>query len=78
MKSVDTFCKCADSFLIFVLHLNCKEKCFKFLLASMKTLTNSGDVTGSRIIISNSQRVGNLSSAFEKADSQSSSCDSKK
>jgi hypothetical protein len=45
----------------------------------MKTLTNSGDFTGSRIRISNSggtsKRFGNLNSAFEKADSQSSACD---
>jgi hypothetical protein len=55
---------------------------FKFLLASVKTLTNSGDFTGSRIIISNSgstsKGIGNLNSAFEKADSQPSACDSKK
>ncbi len=39
----------------------------------MKTLTNSGDFTGSHIRISNfggtSKRLGNLNSAFEKADS---------
>jgi hypothetical protein len=48
----------------------------------MKTVTNFGDFTGSRIRISNSggtsKRIGNLNSAFEKADSQSSNCDFKK
>jgi hypothetical protein len=48
----------------------------------MKTLTISGDFTGSRIRISNSggtsKRIGNLHLAFEKADSQSSSCDFEK
>ncbi len=42
-----TFCGCADGFK-FVLHLHCQKITFKFLLASMKTLTNSGDFTGSR------------------------------
>jgi hypothetical protein len=54
----------------------------KFLLSSMKTLTNPGDFTGRRIKISNSggtsERNGNLNSAFEKADSQSSACDFEK
>jgi hypothetical protein len=47
----------------------------------LKTFTNSGDFTGSRIRISNSggnsKRIGNLNSVFEKADSQSSVCDLK-
>ncbi len=34
--------------------LTVKKNTFKFLLASMKTLTNSGDFTGSCIRISNS------------------------
>jgi hypothetical protein len=42
----------------------------------MKTLTNSWHFTGSHIRIFNSagtsKRLGNLNSAFEKADSQSS------
>ncbi len=41
---------------------------FKFLFASMKTVTNSGDFTGSRIRISDyggtSKKIGNLHSAF--------------
>jgi hypothetical protein len=44
----------------------------------MKTLTNSEDFTGSRIITlaaGTSKRIGNLNSAFEKADSRSSACD---
>ncbi len=50
----------------------------------MKTLTNCGDFTGagSSIRISNSgntpKRIGNLNSAFKKADSQSSTCDFEK
>jgi hypothetical protein len=48
----------------------------------MNTLNNSKDFTGSRIRISNtggpSNGIGNLNSAFEKADSQSSNCDFKK
>ncbi len=48
----------------------------------MKTLTNSGDFTGSRIRIFNSgdtsKRVGNLNSAFEKANIESSACDFEK
>jgi hypothetical protein len=47
----------------------------------MKTLTNSVDFTGSPIRISNSgvtsKRIGNLNSAFEKANGQSSACDFK-
>ncbi len=40
IKSVPTFCICAV--FNFFLHLNCQEKYFfKFLLVSMKTLTNS-------------------------------------
>jgi hypothetical protein len=45
----------------------------------MRTLTNSGYLTGSRIRISNSggtsKGFGNLNEAFEKADRQSSACD---
>jgi hypothetical protein len=48
----------------------------------MKTHTNSGDFSGRRIRISNSggtsKRIGNLNSAFEKADSHSSACDFEK
>jgi hypothetical protein len=48
----------------------------------MKTLTNFGGFTESRIRIFNSggtsKRFGNLNSAFEKADSQSSVCDLEK
>jgi hypothetical protein len=44
----------------------------------MKTLTNSGDFTGSCIRISNSKRIRNPNSAVEKANSQSSACDFKK
>jgi hypothetical protein len=48
----------------------------------MNTLINSKDFTGIRIRISNtggpSNGTGNLNSAFEKADSQSSACDFKK
>jgi hypothetical protein len=59
-----------------------KNNTLKFLLASINTLTNSKDFTGSRIRISNtggpSNGIGNLNSAFEKADSQSSHCDFKK
>jgi hypothetical protein len=48
----------------------------------MKTLTYSGDFTGSRIRIFNSggtsKIIGNLNSAFEKADSQSSACNFEK
>jgi hypothetical protein len=48
---------------------------FKFLLASMKTLTNYGDFTGSRInfppppnkTVGNSKRTMKLNSPFEKA-----------
>jgi hypothetical protein len=44
----------------------------------MKTLTNSTDFTGSRIRISNTdspfKEIGNLNSAFEKADSKLSTC----
>jgi hypothetical protein len=51
---------------------------FKFLLASIKTLTNSGYFTGSRIRISplssNSKGIVSLNSAFENGDSQSSNC----
>jgi hypothetical protein len=46
------------------------------------SLTNSGNFTGSHIRISNSggtsKRIGNLNSAFEKADSQSCACDFEK
>jgi hypothetical protein len=56
-----------------------KQYTFKVLLASMKTMTNSGDFTGSHIRISysggTSKRIGNLNSTFEKADSQASACD---
>jgi hypothetical protein len=58
-----------------------KKNTFKVVAASMKTLTgtNFGDFTGSRIRISYSEGtstiMGNLNSAFEKADSQSSDCD---
>jgi hypothetical protein len=65
-------------FLIFLASELLGNILFKFLLASMIRPTNSGDFTGSRIIISYSQRIGNLNSAFEKADIQSSACDSKK
>ncbi len=47
----------------------------------MKTLTNPGDFTGSRIKISNSgwlKRIRNLNLTFKKADSQSSACDFEK
>jgi hypothetical protein len=47
----------------------------------MKTHTNSGDFTGSRIRFNSggtSKRIGNLNSAFEKADSQSYVCDFEK
>jgi hypothetical protein len=48
----------------------------------MKTVSNSGDFTGSYIRISNSggasKRMGNPNSAFEKADSQSSVSDFEK
>jgi len=67
-------------FLIFM-HLNCLGKIlFMFLLASLKTLINSGDFTGNRVRIcgGTSKRIGNLNSAFEKADSQSSACDFEK
>jgi hypothetical protein len=56
-----------------------RKKLLKFLLASMETLSFSGDFKGSRIRISNSggasQRIGNLNSAFEKANSKSSASD---
>jgi hypothetical protein len=52
------------------------------MLAPMKTLTNSGDFTGSRIRISNTggsaKKIGNLSSAFEKANGQLATCDFEK
>jgi hypothetical protein len=42
-----TFCRCADGFNLFCI-LIVRKLLLKFLLASMKTLTNSGDFTGSR------------------------------
>jgi hypothetical protein len=65
-------------FIIF-LYITVKRKILlKFLLASINTLTYSGDFTGSRIRFSNSggtsKRNGNLNTAFEKTDSQSSAC----
>jgi hypothetical protein len=74
-KQISTFC---IWFLIFCILI--VKKILKFLLASMKTLTNSGDFTGSRIRISNSggtsKRIRNLNSALENG--QSSACDFKK
>jgi hypothetical protein len=65
-------------FLFFCILVFKKNTFFKFVLASMKTLTNSGDFKGSRIRISNSggtsKKIGNLNSA----DSQSSACDFEK
>jgi hypothetical protein len=63
------------------LHLQRLEKyflVFNILLASMKTLTNSGYITGSFIRIpptpnetgGNSKGIVSLGSAFENADSQ--------
>jgi hypothetical protein len=64
-------------FLIFFCILIVKKITFK-IPASMKTLTNSGDFTGSSITLSNSggtsKRNGNHNTAFETADSQSSAC----
>jgi hypothetical protein len=52
------------------------------MLAPMKTLTNSGDVTGSLIRIFNTggsaKKIGNLNSAFEKANGQLAACDFEK
>jgi hypothetical protein len=49
------------------------------LVCFHETLTNYGDFIGNRIRISNSggtsKRIGNLISAFEKADSEYSACD---
>jgi hypothetical protein len=81
-NQISTFCICTDGFLILFASSLLRKILLKFLLVSMKTLTNSGDFTGSRIRISNtgssSKRIGNLNSAFENADSQSSACDFEK
>jgi hypothetical protein len=47
---ISTICICADGFYFFASKL-LTQILFKFLLAYMKTLTNSGDFTGSRIRI---------------------------
>jgi hypothetical protein len=78
-KPITAFCICADGFNFFESLLLRK---YFVLVCFHETLTNSGDFTGNRIRISNSggnsKRNGNLNSAFEKADSQSSACDFEK
>ncbi len=64
--------------MVFIfLHFNCQEKYFfKFLLASMKTLTNSGDFTGRPR--QNFQLWRHLKENWKPQFSQSSACDFEK
>ncbi len=56
--------------------------CIFIVKKILETLTISGDFTGNRIRISSSggssKRIGNLNTALEKVNSQSSACDFEK
>ncbi len=72
LKNQVSFCICADACKFFCI-LIVKKTFFKFLLASMKTLTNSGDFPEGASEFPTPRHLKenwNFNSAYEKADSQ--------